>query len=112
MLKYFDGLSAECEFLFPRFVNGEYTDLGDFKNHWHTILKEARIEDFRWHDLKHCAITFMIDAGYTTLDLKILGIQFSAEMVERYYNFSAKKVIGKYCSLQNTSPEKQLKTAT
>lgn len=70
MLKYFDGLPAECEFLFSRFVNGDYTDLGDFKNHWHTMLKESRIENFRWHDLKHCGVTFMIDAGYSTLDLK------------------------------------------
>jgi len=75
------------------------------------MLREARINDFHWHDLKHCAITYMVDAGYTILDLKNLGIQFSEEMVERYYNFSAKKVIGKYRSL-NLALTPQQKTAS
>ena len=113
LLEYFDSLPPECPFLFPQGIrNGEYVPLGDFKKHWHSMLTEARINDFRWHDLKHCAITFMIDAGYSILDLKNLGIQFSAEMVERYYNFSAKKVIGKYRSIQKNPLEKQQKTAT
>ena len=111
MLEYFDSLPQECNYLFPRIVNGEYVSLGDFKNHWHTMLKEARIEDFHWHDLKHCAITSMMDAGYNEHDLRGLGIQFSPAMIARYYHHDVEEVLRKKSRFE-TTPEKQQKTAT
>ncbi|MBN1578228.1 MAG: tyrosine-type recombinase/integrase [Chitinispirillaceae bacterium] len=113
ILSYFDELPPECLYLFPRGVrNGEYVPLGDFKNHWHTMLREARIDDFRWHDLKHCAITWMLDTGYTERDLRNLGIQYSPAMINRYYHTDASKVLSKWKTTFRDTPEKQQKTAT
>jgi integrase len=97
LLQYFKSLPADCDLLFPRVdAKGGVHTLGDFKNHWHAILREAKVSDMHWHDLKHCAIiTWMIDSGYTERDLKNLGIQYSVEMIDRYYHRDASKVLAK-----------------
>jgi integrase len=83
--------------LFPRIDRkGGRHPLGDFINHWHSILEEAGIKDFHWHDLKHCAITWMLDNGYSERDLKNLGIQYSPAMIDRYYHADASKVLTKW----------------
>ncbi|MBN1575301.1 MAG: tyrosine-type recombinase/integrase [Chitinispirillaceae bacterium] len=113
LLSYFDGLHPECPYLFPQGTRkGEYVPLGDFKKHWHSMLVEARIDDFRWHDLKHCAITWMLDNGYTERDLRNLGIQYSPAMINRYYHTDAAKVLSKWKSAQDTYLEQYQKTAT
>jgi integrase len=108
LLEYFDRLPKECELLFPRTEKGEF--LGDFKTHWHRMLKEARIEDFHWHDLKHCAITSMMDEGYNEHDLRGLGIQFSPAMIARYYHHDVDEVLLKKTRLEAPT-KKQQKTA-
>jgi integrase len=70
--------------------------LSDFKNHWHAVLREAGITGFTWHDLKHCAITWMLDNGYSERDLKNLGIQYSRSLIDRYYHHDAVKVVVKW----------------
>lgn len=113
LLTYFDGLPADCPYLFPRGIqSGEYLPLGDFKKHWHTMLEESRIDDFHWHDLKHCAITWMLDNGYSERDLRNLGIQYSPAMINRYYHTDAAKVLSKWKITQDTRPMQQRKTAT
>lgn len=108
LLEHFDSLPAECPFLFPRaFEAGEWQPLGDFKKHWHAMLREARIQDFHWHDLKHCAITWMLDAGYTDRDLKNLAIQYSTKMIDRYYKHDANKVLSKWKTEQGSDKKLQ-----
>jgi hypothetical protein len=75
---------------------GSVYPLGDFKKHWRLILIAANVEDFRWDDLKHCAITWMVDNGYSERDLKNLEIQYSPAMVDRYYHADANRVLSKW----------------
>lgn len=97
LIQYFKNLPADCKYLFPKFKkDGTWCKLGDFRTHWGTILKHAKVQDFHWHDLKHCAITWMLDNGYTERDLKNLGIQYDSKMIDRYYNRDASKVLKKW----------------
>jgi integrase len=93
LMHYFNTLPADCDLLFPNIEKGEYKKPIDFRKHWSNILEEAKIENFRFHDLKHCAITWMLDAGYSERGLKNLGIQFSDKMIDRYYKHDANKVL-------------------
>ena len=35
----------------------------DIKKAWTTVLKDAKVENFRFHDLRHTAITRMVEKG-------------------------------------------------
>jgi integrase len=51
---------------------------------WHKALERAGIEDFRFHDLRHCAASYLLEAGATEVQLaEILGHK-SLQMVKRY----------------------------
>lgn len=99
VLTHFKNLPEQCPFLFPRIdEKGECHSLGDFKQHWQKILDAAMVEDFHWHDLKHCAITWILDNDHSDRDLKNLGIQYSPAMIDRYYKHDANKVLTKWKS--------------
>jgi integrase len=101
LLEYFKTL-PKGGLLFPRIdEKGIRHPLGDFKNHFHNILNEAEVRDFRWHDIKHCAITWVLDSGYPERDLKNLGIQYSSAMIDRYYHHDAEKVLVKWKAMTN-----------
>lgn len=108
LMEYFKSLPEDCPYLFPRIDSkGRWFKLGDPKRHWHSILQQAEIKDLRWHDLKHHSISWILDNGYSALDLKNLGIQYSDSMINRYYHFSAEKVLLKVKNgSKNTSKTK------
>jgi len=94
ILDYWDRLPQDCFYLFPWMnEDGTWRQLReeDFGEHWRAVLSFAAIDGFHWHDLKHMAITFMLDHGFCELDLKNLGIQYDPKMVERYYHHDAEK---------------------
>jgi integrase len=93
-------LPANSPYLFPKLkdskiISDRMTRYG-IRTHWHSMLEEAGIKDFRWHDLKHCAITSLLDNGYTERDLMNLGIQYDQKMINRYYKKDANKVLEKF----------------
>lgn len=97
VMEYFKELPSDCPYLFPRFKkDGTWCQVGDIKKHWHRMLKLSNIKDFRFHDLKHCAITWMIDHDFNERDLKNLGIQYTSTMIDRYYKHDATKAVKKW----------------
>lgn len=63
---YFRSIPADCPFLFYRQDKaGEYHSLGDFKRAWAYCLKMAGLSDYRVHDLRHRAVTGLIETGNT-----------------------------------------------
>jgi integrase len=105
VLNWFKALPTECNWLFPRIdKTGRWHQLISFKNHWREILEAARVKDFRWHDIKHCAITWMIDNGYNERDIKNLGVQYSPAMIDRYYHRDASKVLDKWKAGEKNPP--------
>ena len=51
---------------------------------WHKALRDAGIEDFRWHDLRHTWASWHVQAGTPIYELQELGGWESADMVRRY----------------------------
>ena len=56
---------------------------------WRKALKRAGIEDFRWHDLRHCFATNHVTNGTPLNTLQELGGWKSVEMVRRYAHLSS-----------------------
>ena len=55
---------------------------------WRTALKNAGIEDFRWHDLRHSAASYLAMSGVPMRSIaEILGHK-TLQMVKRYSHLS------------------------
>jgi integrase len=76
------NLKRRNEYIFPSPKTGG--KLNDIKRSFRKALKEAEIEDFRFHDLRHTAATRMADAGADAFTLmRILG-HSDIKMTSRY----------------------------
>ncbi len=59
--------------------------VGEIKTAFHTAIRKASIEDFRFHDLRHCAATSLRRAGVDTVTaMAIIG--HKSEKMHRRYN--------------------------
>lgn len=57
-----DSIPKTSEYVFPNpKTKMPYTDI---KKSWHKVLKNAGIENFRFHDLRHTVATRMVENGY------------------------------------------------
>jgi integrase len=56
---------------------------------WYAALERARIEDFRWHDLRHTWASWHVQNGTPLFALQELGGWESPEMVRRYAHLTA-----------------------
>jgi integrase len=58
------------------------------KSHWRRALEQAQIEDFRWHDLRHSAASYLAMNGATLREIaEVLGHK-TLSMVHRYSHLS------------------------
>lgn len=56
----------------------------DIRSAWDNVLKRADIKDFRFHDLRHCAASYLAMNGATLAEIsEILGHK-TLQMVKRY----------------------------
>ncbi|MGH6627089.1 MAG: tyrosine-type recombinase/integrase [Burkholderiaceae bacterium] len=60
---------------------------------WHTALKQAGVEDFRFHDLRHTWASWHRQAGTSCDELKDLGGWKSRTMVDRYAKFATENLL-------------------
>lgn len=56
---------------------------------WYQALARAGIEDFRWHDLRHCWASWHVQNGTPLFALQELGGWQSPAMVRRYAHLAA-----------------------
>lgn len=90
---YFRSIPAECPWLFYKLRAGRYCSVGDFKKAWRSVLAEAGIEDFRFHDTRHIAATNLVDAG--TPERVVMAVAgWKTNMLSTYYKNQGKKNLG------------------
>ena len=56
----------------------------DLRRSFKTALKEARIHDFRWHDMRHTFAAWLVTAGVRLPEVRDLLGHGSVRMTERY----------------------------
>ena len=60
----------------------------DFRRPFQMALRTAKIENFRWHDLRHCAASYLVMAGVDMRTVaEILGHK-TLQMTQRYTDLS------------------------
>lgn len=75
--------------LFPGKVPGKPVDL---RKAWISALKQARIKDFRFHDLRHSAASYMAMSGSSLVEIGILLGHKQLEVTRRYSHLSQKHI--------------------
>lgn len=88
--KLYDG--AKCEWLFP---NAELAGpIKDFDTAFKVAVRRASIVDFKFHDLRHTAISHMCMAGVDPKTIALLVGHASLAMIDKIYaQVSAKHMI-------------------
>lgn len=74
------------KYLFPR------RDLRapiDVRKAWENALEASKVEDFRFHDLRHCAASYLAMQGATMLEIADMLGHRTLQMVKRYSHLSA-----------------------
>jgi integrase len=75
----------DSEQIFPE---GAKSGLQAIRKAWEAVLKEAKIEDFRFHDLRHSAASYLAMNGATLAEIaEVLGHK-TLQMVKRYSHMS------------------------
>ena len=60
----------------------------DIRKHWYDAVEAAGIEDFRFHDLRHSAASYLAMNGATLAEIaEVLGHK-TLQMVKRYAHLS------------------------
>lgn len=84
-----------CEWVFP---SSDLKSSVDIRATWDQALKEAKIDNFRFHDLRHSAASYLAMNGATLAEIaEVLGHKTLA-MVKRYAHLSeahTAKIVGK-----------------
>ena len=74
-------------------------------NAWHTALRKAGIEDFRFHDLRHTWASWHRQAGTSCDELKDLGGWKSRVMVDRYAKYATEHLAVAAARIEKRSAE-------
>ena len=78
----------------------------DEKKHWYDVLRDAGITDFRFHDLRHSAASYLAMGGATLLEIaEVLGHK-SLQTTKRYAHLNVEhtqrltdRVLGRLASM-------------
>ena len=89
----------KSEFLFPSKV--DVNKPMDLRKPWHTAILKAEIENFRFHDLRHSAASYLAMNGATLTEIaEILGHK-TMQMVRRYSHLSESHITNVVSSMND-----------
>ena len=92
----------DTNLVFPNTSWGDKVRPLDFRKAWGTAMKKADVKNFRFHDLRHTAASYMAMDGATTGEIAgVLGHR-TLQMVKRYAHFSESHRAGVIRSMNNS----------
>ena len=65
----------------------------EFRPAWHRTLKEAGIQGFRFHDLRHEAVSRLVEAGLGDQEVAAISGHKSMQMLKRYTHLRAEDLV-------------------
>jgi integrase len=72
--------------LSPQNLDGLVFGLKGFKKSFATVTRISQLKDFRFHDLRHTAITRMIQAGFSPIEIMKISGHTQMTTFARYVN--------------------------
>lgn len=66
-----------------------------FNKAWGEILKKAKIKNFTFHDLRHCAVTKLVKLDLTDQEVASISGHKSMQMLKRYTHLRAEDLVSK-----------------
>jgi integrase len=70
------------------FVSDGPAEVWLFDKAWYAALKAAKVKDFRYHDLRHSAASYLAMSGATTPEIAAVLGHRTLQMVKRYAHLS------------------------
>lgn len=71
-----------------------YTSNG-LKSTWRFLIQEIGIQDFHFHDLRHCAISSLLERGLNAIEVATISGHKSMAMLKRYSHLDVGKLVDK-----------------
>ena len=79
--------------VFPPTSRAKKSEYLDLRAPWEAALKAAGISNFRWHDLRHTAASYLAMSGVSLVEIaKVLGHR-TLQMVARYSHLSDSHIV-------------------
>jgi integrase len=66
-----------------------------FTKIWGTIKKKANVPDFRFHDLRHEAVSRLVEGGLSDQEVSAISGHKSMQMLKRYTHLRAEDLVRK-----------------
>lgn len=101
MKDLFSNRNIGTEWVFPGKTKKKSGKMGpiDLRSPWLKALKAAAIEDFRWHDLRHSAASYLAMNGATLPEIAAILGHKQLSMVQRYAHLSPQHTAGVVASM-------------
>jgi integrase len=79
--------------IFPPTSRAKKSECLDLRAPWEAALRDAAITNFRWHDLRHTAASYLAMSGVSLVEIaKVLGHR-TLQMVARYSHLSDSHIV-------------------
>ncbi|CAM3874982.1 site-specific integrase [Bordetella tumulicola] len=72
-----------------------------FDKAWNDAKKAANLTDFRFHDLRHEAVSRLVEAGLSDQEVSAISGHKSMQMLKRYTHLRAEDLVGKLDRLRS-----------
>lgn len=87
--KRFTSRRSDTELVFPRADGKKPLDI---RKAWNTAVARAQLKDFRFHDLRHCAASYLAMQSASPSEIAAVLGHKTLQMVKRYAHLSAAHV--------------------